>query len=49
MLTGVSPDLIMKALEVVLEKKPEWEPPAEYLANNVSSRVVKIILGYMNK
>ena len=49
MLTGVSPDLIIKALEVVLEKKPEWEPPAEYLANNVSSRVVKIILGYMNK
>jgi len=49
MLTGVSPDLIIKALEVVLEKKPEWEPPAEYLAKNVSSRVVKIILGYMNK
>lgn len=47
MLTGVSPDLIMKSLEVVLEKKPEWEPPAEYLAKNVSSRVVKIVLGYL--
>jgi UDP-N-acetylglucosamine 2-epimerase (non-hydrolysing) len=48
-LTGVSPDVIMKSLEVVLEKKPEWEPPAEYLAKNVSSRVVKIVLGHINR
>ena len=47
MLTGVSPDLIMKALEVVLDGKREWEPPAEYLAENVSSKVVKITLGYI--
>jgi UDP-N-acetylglucosamine 2-epimerase (non-hydrolysing) len=49
MLTGVSPDLIMKSLEIVLEKKPEWEPPVEYLAKNVSTRVAKIVLGYVNK
>jgi UDP-N-acetylglucosamine 2-epimerase (non-hydrolysing) len=49
MLTGVSPEMIMKALEIVLAKKPEWEPPAEYLAKNVSSRVVKIVLGYINQ
>lgn len=48
-LTGVSPDVIMKSLEVVLEKKPEWEPPAEYLAKNASSRVVKIVLGHNRK
>ncbi len=48
-LTGVSPESIMKSLEVVLEKKPEWEPPVEYLAKNVSSRVVKIVLGHINK
>jgi UDP-N-acetylglucosamine 2-epimerase (non-hydrolysing) len=46
MLTGVSPALILKSLEVVLQEKSEWQPPAEYLAENVSSRVVKIILGY---
>jgi UDP-N-acetylglucosamine 2-epimerase (non-hydrolysing) len=44
-LTGVSPDTIMKSLKIVLGKKPEWEPPAEYLVKNVSSRVVKIVLG----
>jgi UDP-N-acetylglucosamine 2-epimerase (non-hydrolysing) len=43
-LTGVSPEVIMKTLEVVLEKKPDWTPPAEYLVKNVSSRVVKIVL-----
>jgi len=49
MLTGVSPDLVLKSLEVVLNEKCEWEPPAEYLAQNVSSKVVKIILGYINE
>ncbi|MBT9139342.1 MAG: UDP-2,3-diacetamido-2,3-dideoxy-D-glucuronate 2-epimerase [Syntrophomonadaceae bacterium] len=47
MLTSVSPDLILKALEVVLNEKCAWEPPPEYLAQNVSSKVVKIILGYI--
>ncbi|MFC1908810.1 non-hydrolyzing UDP-N-acetylglucosamine 2-epimerase [Chloroflexota bacterium] len=49
MLTGVSPDLILKSLELVLNEKCEWEPPAEYLTPNVSSKVVKIILGYINE
>ena len=49
MLVGVSPDLILSALEVVLNEKREWQPPVEYLATNVSSKVVKIILGYLNE
>ncbi|MGD0780977.1 MAG: UDP-N-acetylglucosamine 2-epimerase (non-hydrolyzing) [Dehalococcoidales bacterium] len=48
-LTGVVPAMIMKALEIVLAKQPEWEPPAEYLVKNVSSGVVKIVLGYINQ
>lgn len=47
MLTGVSPDLVLKSLEVVLNEECEWEPPAEYLEKNVSSKVVKIVLGYL--
>ncbi|MFC1977735.1 non-hydrolyzing UDP-N-acetylglucosamine 2-epimerase [Chloroflexota bacterium] len=46
MLTSVSPELILKALEIVLNDNHRWEPPAEYLAEDVSSKVVKIILGY---
>jgi len=49
MLSSVSPDLILKSLEVVLNEKCAWEPPTEYLTKNVSSKVVKIILGYLNE
>ena len=49
MLTSVSPDLILNSLEVVLNEKCEWEPPPEYLTKNVSSKVAKILLGYINE
>ena len=49
MLVGVSPDLILNSLEVVLNETRGWTPPAEYLVTNVSSKVVKILLGYRNK
>ncbi len=48
-LTGMVPEMIMNSVDVVLERKPDWEPPAEYLATDVSSRVVKIVLGYIYK
>ncbi|MEE8414559.1 MAG: UDP-N-acetylglucosamine 2-epimerase (non-hydrolyzing) [Dehalococcoidales bacterium] len=48
-LTGVSSEMILKALEIVLEEDHHWEPPDEYLAENVSSKVVKIVLGYFKR
>lgn len=48
-LTGVSPEMIMKTLKIVLEKKPAWEPPAEYLATGVSNKVARIVLGYFSR
>ena len=42
MLVSVQPDLILSSIEVVLSETREWAPPAEYLATNVSSKVVKI-------
>ncbi len=47
MLTGVSPDLMLKAVEIALSEKPKWEPPEGYLDKDVSSKVVKIVLGYL--
>ncbi|MBM4447431.1 MAG: UDP-N-acetylglucosamine 2-epimerase (non-hydrolyzing) [Chloroflexi bacterium] len=47
MLASISPDLILKAVEIALTEKQEWEPPAGYLDKDVSSKVVKIILGYL--
>ncbi|MDD4877230.1 MAG: UDP-N-acetylglucosamine 2-epimerase (non-hydrolyzing) [Dehalococcoidales bacterium] len=48
-LTGIQPDVMLKALEIVLAEQPDWEPPAEYLEKNVSAKVAKIILGYLRK
>ena len=47
MLTSVSPALMLRAVEIVLNEKHEWQPPVEYLERDVSSKVVKIILGYL--
>jgi len=49
MLTSVSPDLMQKSIGIVLKEKNDWEPPAEYLEKNVSSKVVKIVLGYLEE
>ena len=47
MLTSTSPKIMVKALEIALAEKNQWEPPAGYLDRNVSSKVVKIVLGYL--
>jgi UDP-N-acetylglucosamine 2-epimerase (non-hydrolysing) len=45
MLSGCEPDVILRCMETVLSQPPTWTPPAEYLAKDVSSTVVKIVLG----
>jgi len=46
MLTSVIPDLILNSIKVVLNDKSSWKPPVEYLDTNVSSKVIRIVLGY---
>lgn len=48
MLTGVSPELVSDSINVVMNEKHDWNAPVEYLEKNVSSKVVKILLGYGN-
>jgi UDP-N-acetylglucosamine 2-epimerase (non-hydrolysing) len=45
-LSGADPDTILKCVEIVLSKPPTWNPPVEYLAENVSQVVLKILTGY---
>ena len=45
-LTGANPDLIIDCIETVLSQPPNWTPPAEYLVENVSQTVVKIVTGF---
>ena len=42
----MDPEKILKAVEIVLDESRTWEPPAEYLAENVAARVAKLVLGY---
>ena len=35
---------ILKLVKIVLSRKPDWSPPSEYMAKNVSDTVVRILL-----
>jgi UDP-N-acetylglucosamine 2-epimerase (non-hydrolysing) len=46
MLSGAEPDSIKHCVKTVLNQPCNWTPPPEYLASDVSSTVVKIVLCY---
>ena len=45
-LSGADPKLILQCVETVLSHPPRWEPPAEYMVENVSQTVLKILTGF---
>jgi UDP-N-acetylglucosamine 2-epimerase (non-hydrolysing) len=45
-LSGADPKRILDCVKTVRSRPPEWNPPVEYLAENVSQTVVKILTGY---
>jgi len=45
-LSGAEPESILRCVDIVLAQEPSWSPPVEYLAENVSQTVVKILTGY---
>jgi len=48
-LTGSSPQMIVRATEIALISLCDWVPPAEYVEPHVSTAVVKIVSGYYCK
>lgn len=48
-LSGADRDSIERCVHLVLTNRPEWNAPAEYLDENVSATVTKIVLGYHHK
>ncbi len=46
MLSGADPQMILACVKTVLNGKTNWIPPKEYLVLDVSSAVIKIVLGY---
>jgi len=49
LLSGADVDTIMTCAELVLSREPNWIPPAEYMVENVSDTVAKIVLSYMHR
>lgn len=45
MLAGCDPSVILRAVQTVLHQDQHWDPPSEYLVNNASQKVIKILLG----
>jgi len=45
-LSGAATDSILRAVELALAQPANWTAPKEYLAENVSQTVSKIVLGY---
>lgn len=48
-LSGADPDAVLGCVRAVLELRGQWTPPPEYLVENVSSTVIKIVLGHLER
>ena len=46
MLSGADPERVSACVSAVLDRRPAWTPPPEYLVGNVSTTVANIVLGY---
>jgi len=44
--SGADPEMIVNAVDLVLNSSCDWTPPSEYLEQHVSTAVTKIVLGY---
>ena len=49
MLSGCHPEMIQQCVRVVLDQKGKWTVPTEYLVQNVSNKVAKILLGLSDR
>ena len=45
-LSGVEPETILRSVATVLDQEPRWRVPPEYVVEDVSTTVVKTVLGY---
>jgi UDP-N-acetylglucosamine 2-epimerase (non-hydrolysing) len=49
MISGAEPSSILSCVKIVLNQPRDWTAPLEYLARDVSSTVLKILLGYKQR
>ena len=49
MLSGASAEMIVQCVRVVLDQRRDWAVPSEYLVENVSDKVVKVVLSHLHQ
>jgi len=47
-LSGVEPDSVLSCVKLAVRRRGGWTPPPEYLADNVSETVARIIVGHLS-
>jgi len=47
-LSGVEPDSVLSCVRLAVRRRGGWTPPPEYLADNVSETVARIIVGHLS-
>jgi UDP-N-acetylglucosamine 2-epimerase (non-hydrolysing) len=47
-LSGADPQSVLKCIDIVLNLRSDWNPPVEYIKENVSDTVIKILFGYLH-
>lgn len=47
MISGSEPESILSCTKTVLSAPPQWQAPEEYVVENVSDTIAKIVLGYL--
>lgn len=45
-LSGCAPEMILSSVAAALGLGAKWKPPIEYLAQNVSDTVLRVVLGF---
>ena len=48
-LAGANGEFIVRSVELAISQPSTWTPPKEYLVNNVSQTISKIVLGYLSR
>ncbi len=48
-LSGAVPKTIVRCVRLVLEREPVWTPPQEYMVDNVSDKVIRLLMGYLHE
>jgi len=48
MLSGADPEMVLRCVRMVLNRRTRWTAPREYLVANVSDTVIRVLLGFLH-